>query len=420
MRTSRLSRTATMATAVALGAALALGTAGTAQAGCYGSAISPTTAASLDKAYTFLDQAMDVHGSGSTLRLPQSYTGGYFTSINFVSSFTYDDALTIMAYLERGNGNDISRARTLGDTLLYAQEHDPIGDGRLRSSYQPDPFITADGTPYIGSASSYSGNMAWAGLAFAHLYADTGVRKYLTAALTCANWIQSHSYDTRGVPGYTGGRDADNNPLTFKATEHNIDIGAFFHVLATLSGNSTWETRSRTAFDFVHSMWDPTGHKFWTGTNTDGVTTNYNPVPEDVQTWAFLATKDDTYQASIDWVRNNLSATDNGFSGVSFSNASTAKVWFEGSAHLLAAYYARNATGDASRASTLLSSLQAAQAGAPNTDGNAIVAASSDGLDTGYGDTYYASRHTGATAWYALAAEQADPFVLDPDETQWR
>jgi hypothetical protein len=49
---------------------------------------------------------------------------------------------------------------------------------------------------------------------------------------------------------------------------------------------------------------------------------------------------------------------------------------------------------------------------APNADGKGIVSASSDGLDTGFGDLYYASLHTGATAWYLLAATGTNPFVL--------
>ena len=363
---------------------------------------------------------MDVYGTGSTLRLPQSFTGGYLGSIGFVSSFTYDDALTIMAFLQRGSADDIARATTLGNTLLYAQAHDPLGDGRLRASYQPNPFITATGAPYIGSAATYTGNMAWVGLAFSHLYADTGDSTYLAGALSTANWIQTNAYDgTRGTPGYTGGRDANNNPITYKATEHNIDVGAFFAMLAELTGNQVWAARSATAFGFVHSMWNPATGSFWTGTDPDGVTTNYYPVPEDVQTWSYLATGDPAYAASIDWVENNLAANDNGFTGVSFSNADTSKVWFEGTAHLLDALYTRHTPADLTEAAKLLASLQSAQVSAPTADGEGIVAASSDGLQSGYGDTYYASLHTGVTSWYILAAEQADPFVLGPGENHY-
>jgi len=379
-----------------------------------------STQTSVNKAYTFLDQSTDKYGTGTTLRLPQSFTGGYLGSLNFVSSFVYDDALTIMAYLQRATASDLSHAEVLGNSLIYAQQHDVTPDGRLRASYQPDPFITSTGAPYVGSNATYTGNQAWAGLAFVHLYADTGDRAYLTAAVALANWIQTNTFDgTRGVPGYTGGQDANNNPLTYKATEHNIDVGAFFAGLAKVSCDPTWSTRSQTAFGFVKSMLDPSTGHLWTGTNPDGVTTNTSPVPEDVQSWSYLATHDPAYAPAVSWAQTNLAVSDNGFTGVSFSNADTSKVWFEGTAHLLDALYTRDAPGDAAAATKLLNSLEAAQASAPNTDGNGIVAASSDGLQTGFGDTYYASLHTGATSWFLLAAEQADPYILGPGENNY-
>jgi hypothetical protein len=88
------------------------------------------------------------------------------------------------------------------------------------------------------------------------------------------------------------------------------------------------------------------------------------------------------------------------------------KVWFEGTAHLVAALRLRGWRGDEARATALLDSMASAQAGAPNADGFGLVAASSDGLDTGFGDLYYAALHTGATAWYLLAAHRINPFRL--------
>jgi hypothetical protein len=111
-------------------------------------------------------------------------------------------------------------------------------------------------------------------------------------------------------------------------------------------------------------------------------------------------------------VIKNLAASDGGFTGIGFSNTDTSKVWFEGTAHLVAALNARRGPGDQARISTYLASLRSAQLTAPNADGKGIVAASSDGLDTGFGDLYYASLHTGATAWYLLAATGVNPFVL--------
>jgi hypothetical protein len=368
--------------------------------------------ASTAAGYGFLAEKIDQYGSGSTLRVPQSYTGGFFAGIDFVSSFLYDDALTIIALIHEGSAAQLARAKLLGDVLLYVQAHDPIGDGRTRASYQPNPLITADGSPYVGSPAAYSGNQAWVGMALSHLYQRTGQQRYLTGALTAANWIQSKTWSGAGTPGYTGGRSADDQPLTFKATEHNIDIGAFFAMLRQQTGDRVWAARSAQAFAFVRAMWDTPGRMLWTGTDPDGVTINHYPIPADVQTWAYLATRDPQYSQAVDWVIKNLAASDGGFTGIGFSNTDTSKVWFEGTAHLVAALNARRAPGDQARINGYLASLRSAQLRAPNADGRGIVAASSDGLDTGFGDLYYASLHTGATAWYLLAATGVNPFVL--------
>ena len=42
------------------------------------------------------------------------------------------------------------------------------------------------------------------------------------------------------ISGHTRGVDANNNPLTCKSTEHNIDAFALFTMLARLTGDSSW------------------------------------------------------------------------------------------------------------------------------------------------------------------------------------
>ncbi|MEU6850388.1 Tat pathway signal sequence domain protein [Actinacidiphila alni] len=372
-------------------------------------------AASVSRAFAFLDAKFDEYGTGDALRVPRSYTGGFFETPTwtFVSSFAYDDALMIIAWLGRGRPGDIHRATVLGDTLLYAQDHDPIGDGRTRASYQPDSFTTPTGSLDIGSPAAYTGNQAWVGMAFAHLYARTRHHRFLDGALRAADWIQRHTFDgTRAPYGYTGGRTADDQPNTYKATEHNIDTGAFFTMLARLTGKQVWRDRAAVAFSFVDAMRDRAGGHLWTGTDPDGVTTNRTPIPEDVQTWAYLATLDHRYSSSVDWVLRKLTAHDAGVSGVSFSDTDVSKVWLEGTAHTALAVRTRAARGDDRRAADLLRNIERAQATTPVGDGRGIPAASSDGLDTGFGDTYYASLHTGATAWYLLAALGHNPFRL--------
>ncbi|MBO1415251.1 hypothetical protein [Streptomyces sp. FH025] len=384
--------------------------------------VDPAPDASLASAAGFLAKAHDRYAPQG-LGVPQSYTGGHFApgpefgTTGYQASFTYDNAVIIAALLQQKN-RDVARATRLGDSLLYAQAHDSVPDGRIRASYEPDPFITpATGAPYVGGFSVYTGNMAWAGMAFARLYSVTHEQRFLDGAQKVANWIQTNTADTRGLGGYTGGyvdttgTGADMVRKDWKATEHNIDVGAFFAMLADLTGDQTWRDRSNNAFAFVRGMQADDG-RLWTGTGTDGVTQNRDSVPEDVQTWSYLATLDPAFSRSVDWAAENLAASDGPYRGVSFARADTSKVWFEGTAHLLAAYHARGAAGDAAKAAVLQKSLTDAQAGAPNGDGLGIVAASSDGLKTGEGDTYYASLHTGATAWYLLAGQGANPFRL--------
>ncbi|GGQ84193.1 hypothetical protein [Kitasatospora griseola] len=369
--------------------------------------------------------------------VPRSYTGGYFGGAGesapnspfgpdgFQASFTYDNAVFIISMLQ-GRQRDLDRARRLGYSLLYAQDHDPAHDGSIRASYLPDPFITTlgrdypVGTPYIGSWSVYTGNMAWAGMAFVHLYRATGDSEFRNGALRVANWIETNATDTRGAGGYTGGFSdtsaaGDGSGMvqrTWKATEHNIDVGAFYFMLSQVTGDHDWKERSDNAFTFVKSMLSADRNHLWTGTGLDGRTVNEDAVPEDVQTWAYLATLDHAYARTADWAAGRMAATDGPFSGVSFSTVDTSGVWFEGTAHLLAVYQTRQAPGDADKAALLISTLQRAQNSAPHADGAGLVAASHDGLDTGQGDRYYASLHTGATAWYLLAGQGGNPFRL--------
>ncbi|MFZ3493303.1 hypothetical protein ACODT5_08760 [Streptomyces sp. 5.8] len=375
-----------------------------------------------NKAFSFLRSKMNEYPAPVSHGLPRSYTGGHFApdgqfgENGFESSFVYDDTLMVIALINSGYGPDIDRARTLGNVLLEAQALDPAGDGRLRASYLPNPFITRQGTPYIGGFATYTGNMAWVGMAWSHLYEATGDQRYLDGALRAAQWIQSNAADERGAGGYTGGYLHDDSgelirKLTWKATEHNIDAGAFFAMLAQLTGDGQWSTRSQKAFAFVDSMQADDG-RLWTGTTEDGVHRNDEVVPADIQAWSYLATLDEDHSRALDWGLEHHSAQDGPYQGMAFSGADRSKVWFEGTAQFLTALNVRGRASDAPTAAAFAGSLELAQREAPHHDGYGIVAASRDGLDTGMGDLYYASLHTGATAWFLLAARNTNPFRL--------
>ncbi|MEU0588400.1 Tat pathway signal sequence domain protein [Streptomyces sp. NPDC006132] len=412
------------------------------------------------RGYAFLAAAMDAYPGHGGIRLAQSYTdqAGLFST-----AFTYDNALAVLAHLAARTAHGLARAEALGDALLYAQLHDPAyDDGRLRQAYnvgpytfydgapQPDGFVRPDGTVNVGTQFGFTGtavgDMAWAGIALSALARRTGARRFLTGAVRIGEWIERTGRTDEPLGGYKFGVDGANQRLPFTSTEHNTDLVCLFGRLAGLTGDRVWLERRARAEAFVRRMWEPSGGFFYTGTN-DGVTVNTSPVPEDTQTWTHLALGPGRFSRSLDWAAVELAVLDHSgrtnstvpagqsYEGVTFSSASLLAdegapiaagqpkpdrngVWFEGTAHLALALRDRGARGDEARARRLLASAEKAQdlLGRGQTVGGralpercGVVSASSP-LDTGFGFGYYPYRHTGATAWYLMAAARYNPL----------
>lgn len=411
----------------------------------------------VDRSYTFLDTMMDAYAHDATLRLSQSFTDqqGLLST-----GFTYDNAQLTLAYLVRGRNDDLSRARVIGDSFLYAQANDPnFTDGRLRQAYfvdQPDAngvFLRLALAPFffIGSA---VGDMAWAGIALAQLHKRTRDGKYLDGAVKLANWIQNIASDTRGAGGYNFGVDGGNNLLTFKSTEHNISAHGLFSLLAELTRDPVWSSRAEHARNFLAAMFNSEDGFFWTGTAPDGVTINRDNIPEDTQTWSFMTLLDDDFARSIDWCKTNLATTDTPqtinsrlsgnlrIQGTTFASQSLRSlgpssqfdpppdpngVWLEGTGHLAAALLVRKLSrsrdidgfdGDQETARVLLENIELAQdrlgldqtvGGQPIPNGQGVVAASSV-VNTGFGFSFFPNRHLAATSWYLQAAQSANAF----------
>ncbi len=412
------------------------------------------------RALSFLDAAMDAYPAFGPTRLAQSYAD---QSGLFSTAFVYDNALAVLAHLADRRAESRQRAVTLGDALLFAQDHDPQhSDGRLRQAYnvgpyvfydgspQPDGFVRADGKANVGFQFGFTGtavgDMAWAGIALVALARRTREARFRDGAVRIGEWIIANTFSNQPLGGYRFGVDGGNNPLPFSATEHNIDLVGLFGQLADLTGNRVWRQRRDHAAEFVDRMFEPDAGFYWTGTN-DGTTINRFPIPEDTQTWSFLALRSRRSARSVDWAANNLKVLDNAdrrnskvppglsFEGVTFSTASLVAnedapiapfqpnpdrngVWFEGTAHLAAALRQRHQRGDETSARRLIESIEKAQdtLGAGQTMGGAalpersgVVSASSP-LDTGFGFGYYPNRHVGATSWYLLAEARANPL----------
>lgn len=418
----------------------------------------PRLQRSTNAAYAFLRQMMDAYAQGSAVRLCQSYCDQIAGGTFFSTAFTYDNALLALAFLARGRSDDIERAIIIGKALLYAQQTDPAGDGRLRQAYMAGTadshgvFVTPGLSFFQGSA---VGDVAWAGIALAQLYARTRVQAYLQGALRAATFIETTTRDNTNVPpgGYFFG-----NGQTNKSTEHNIDVYALFTMLAQLSGDNSWLEGAAHARAFVEAMFDaPSGH-FWTGTS-DPTHIFFNNSPEDVQTWSYLAFQDSTFAVTLDWVKTNLATTDTTFafnngwgvngslrlrvSGMTFASLSKLgtvlgdntvdadAVWLEGTSHLIAALLQRRLPaksdipsfhGDVDLAAALFESMQVAQNslgteqtvnGQPLVIGQGITAATSI-LNTGFGFNYFPFLHIGATSWYGMAGQAANPLQRMP------
>jgi len=352
---------------------------------------------------------MDRYAEGSTRRLVQSFDGGPLK--NFTDAVTYDDALLVDAMLTRGTTEDISRSKIVGDAFLYVQNYDTAHDGRLRAAYAPKP-LKKPSDVIVDDNTSDVGNMAWVGQALVQLYAKTADAQYLNGAIAIAQWLQANTYDTRGRGGYTGGYTARGKKIEWKSTEHNIDIYAFFTMLAKESRERRWATGAAWARRFTSSMWDPAAGRFYVGTLDDGVTPNKPFKPEDVNSWSYLAFANPRWSAAPSWDVTHLGVSKDGFNGVSFCSGDRSGVWFEGTAHLADALELRGRAGDRTRARQYIGDVHYAQTNGPNSDGLGIIAASENGLSDCDGDKYFAALHVGATAWYVMAAVGSNPFAL--------
>ncbi|HTV82232.1 MAG TPA: hypothetical protein VME18_06245 [Acidobacteriaceae bacterium] len=417
---------------------------------------------SIENAFTFQNTMMDAYATGDTLRLIQSYSD---QSGLLPTAMTCDNAVSIHACLLRGQEDDLARAEVLGNGLLYARANNfPFADGRfaqgnfVNSPSSSGAYITPAAAPFCFYTSA-AGDQAWAGMALAQLYRRTGQRKYLNSALLVANWIVVNTYNTAGFGGYSFGTIIDQYNQSEpspdgQSTEHNIDTCAFFTMLDELTNHgkanngSSWASLARHALSFVLAMYNSAGGYFYTGTDSTGGPVTPTPIPEDCQSWSYLALLDNRYRQTIDWALANLRTTDTPSSansdltgsetitGMVFDTASLSPgiagcdphaVWLEGTAHTIAALIARASAGnenvaarfhDIRQSPAFLANCRAAQSelgagqtvnGEPIAQGEGLLASTSL-MDTGFGYTYGPLLHVGATGWYLLAALGGNPF----------
>lgn len=224
-------------------------------------------------------------------------------------------------------------------------------------------------------------------------------------------WVERNCRDARGAGGYTAGFEGwEPSPtkLTYKATEHNIDLYAAFQRLYLITGEECWREQASHAKRFILAMWDKMEGKFWAGTQEDGVTINNEVVPLDVQAWAVLAFKEGEgkpYWKALEYAQRHQRAG----KGFDF-NADCDGIWYEGTAHMALAY---NFTRQGAKWRDLIDFLRSAQ------EEGGLPAADRDGLTTGFDWFYFRRLHVGATAWLVLAEHGVNPFWFGTDLTRF-
>lgn len=341
--------------------------------------------------------------------------------------FTYDNAMALIAFVAR---EDWDHAQRLADAFVYAQQHDRFyTDGRLRNAYQSGDLAVPPGWFPISSArlpgwwsasqnkwiedpeqvGSTTGNLAWAMIGLLNYYDKSGGPQYLTATIDLGNWIISHTHDTRGAGGFTGGylgHEPSPEKLLWKSTEHNLDLYVAFLRLYYSTGDSAWLTQAQHAKTFVEAM-NLDGQCYRTGTLTDGVTVNTSVIPLDTQSWSALAFGSTPLtREAIATAEVSHTASYAGFAGFDF-NTDQDMPWPEGTAQMVSVYWM---LGQRNHATYYLDELREMQSTANRANGKGLVAAPADGLTTGFGWGYYNRLHVGATAWFIIAEQALNPY----------
>jgi hypothetical protein len=372
---------------------------------------------------------------------------------SFINNFAYvyDNALLAIVLTRAGH---IEYARQIADALAYCVAHDRYyAPGPIRNAYANSSPVSFPGwtSPQGGefamlpgfynaeaavwyedryAVSINTGVMAWAIEALLTVYDETQTPAYLNASIAMADHILTH-YSTRDAPGgFTGGEEGwegNTTKLTYKSTEHNIDlISACIHLYQILKTNRPQEAgkyreAARNARDFVLAMYD--GGCFYTGTLNDGVTINRDNKPLDTNTWAILTLTDDP-EADRRWdpeaVYSFIDRTFRVGEGVDY-NQDKDGVWMEGTAQLAVAAARLEKTAEYERLMRYLN-------GAALDDGS-IHAADRDGLTTGFESqiaveggriqaipwTYDHRISLASTAWLALAQMNVNPYYVSSE-----
>lgn len=343
------------------------------------------------------------------------------------TAFSYDNALVAMALLSAGK---IAEAERILDAFVYAVENDRYEPGRVRNAYSAGNIAAFPGwesgarlpgwaDPATGQwnedryqVGSNVGNTSYVALALLQGDAAQENERYLNTARALMDWVLENCSDanpgfTAGLDGWPEGDSPTVYPFTYKSIEHNIDAYAAFLRLYERTGEEKYRLGAESALSFIRSMYDEAAGVFYTGTGSDGVTIDRDPIVLDAQVWAALALGDEfkPYEKALERVRA-MRTSEGGFPF--YEANANGGWWLEGTAYTALMFRLR---GDETIADEALSAMSAQQA-----ENGYFPAATVADLATGfelfdgspwtYGDELALS----PTAWFVMAVNGFNPY----------
>lgn len=401
----------------------------------------------------YLDDISINHSRLKEPRLIRSYNVGNRTlSVNKHlrnTCFVYDNALAICAFLSSPSIEHHFRARLIADAIVQLSSAEI--DGSLKNAYAngdlfaPSRTNQTDLVPrfpgYINlegdcdfdwCEDKYSkgvdcGNMAWAMLALLNVWNNDGRKMdsvYLKTVKRMGNWILSNATDTgKNAFGFRGGKVWNSEalrlePVSWKSTEHNIDLWAVFERLAAAETDTVsrtkWKEASKSAEKFVRwaqEKGNADGGRLITGTLKGTNNPAMTPKPLDPQTWSILASPVERglFERALNWAIDTCLVEQNGIWGFQFSAGECKDLWPEGTAQVALALRSLGRDAEADAIVNQLELIMTTSESVKETPG-AMPAAFPTKVMTGFGWNYYNFPHLGATAWFLLAYNSWNPF----------
>lgn len=331
------------------------------------------------------------------------------------AAFAYDNALAVIALVACDH---LAPAQRIGRALLRASTA-----GQLRNTYMAGPqagipapngwWLHKEGQwvqdPYQTGIAT--GNAAWVALALLTLAEHTGEPRWLAGAERIASWISAELTDPGGPGGFVGGLngfDGRRVRLTWKSSEHNVDLVAVFDGLARQTGSRRWARQAGQARRFVESQFDVSTGRFFIGTLPDGRTTNHAVSGLDTQLWPqLLPMAAPRWRAAVAFAEHAHRVP----GGFDF-NDDRDGLWVEGTAQASLVYQALGRSREYDACMAEVSRHASAGGYLFATREPRITTGLAINPDSRTADLYYFRLpHLGATAWAAIAATAWNPFL---------